>query len=217
MTANASLNEYINLELKNSEDLNTITNTISSIKKEFFNYYPSNPQNNHEKEEKADYAKIVNSVLLSVRASADSSYKPFSYLATIEIDQIKNSLNNYITRNENVKAFKKEIIDDLTEFQNQIKTTHAQKLNELEKERQFYEKQLRVIEFKKNKLIMDRLFKIVWPYDKKTKDYDNKITRLERQMQTCLQKMAQLKCLQPSANEKDILLYQLHLKEKYLT
>ena len=214
MTASITLNEYLTLEFKNAEDANTIKNTISAIEKEFVNCYPK-PKEDKEKEIKADYEKLLNSLVLSVKICADASYKTSASLETKEIEQIKNSLNNYAGRHDKIKEFKKELIEDLTEFQKQIRTNYTQKLAGLEKQKRFCEKQVRVFEFEKNKLIMNRLSRIIWPYDKQTKEYDNKIAKLQIQLQKYGQKIEQLQKMQPTANEKDVLIYQMHLKEKY--
>ena len=51
-----------------------------------------------------------------------------------DLDQIKSALSNYANKNESIKAFKKELIEDLTNFQNQIKVTQVQRLEELKKQ-----------------------------------------------------------------------------------
>ncbi|MDD3436966.1 MAG: hypothetical protein PHC64_07440 [Candidatus Gastranaerophilales bacterium] len=63
---------------------------------------------------------------------------------------------------------------------------------------------------------MDKLTRILWPYDGKTKQYDSQITKCKLQIQQCEQKIATLQESRPTANEKDILIYQMHLKEKYI-
>lgn len=214
MTANTTLNEYMTLNLKNLEDDSTIKNAINTIQKEFLNYYPKMPKI-QEEDITVDYNKILNSIVLSVKKFAYSAYKDETYLESKDIDQIKSSLNNYMNHNDKIKEFKKELTNDLNEFQNQIRFNYNKKLMELEKQRRFYEKQIRVFEFEKNKLIMDRLAKIVWPYDEKTKEYENKIAKLQAQLQQCIHKIGRLEQAQPSANEKDILIYQMHLREKY--
>ena len=215
MTTSTTLNEYIKFELQNEEDERIISNAIHSIQKEFINYYSKAKEHEQEQDISADYSKILNSIVLSVKSFANSSYKTFTYLEDRDVEQIKSSLNNYTNNNEKITEFKKELMDDLTAFQKQIRTNHVQKLAEMEKQKRFCEKQTRVFEFEKNKLIMDRLSKIIWPYDAKTKEYENKIANLHVQIQKYEQKIEQLQKMRPNANEKDILLYQMHLKEKY--
>lgn len=164
---------------------------------------------------KTEYEKLLKLTSMSVKMYSTSHYKSFTALEPFEIEQIKKALDNYKNDNARINEFKAELIEDLTNFQHQIKTSQVQKLNELRKQRQLMERQLRIFSVEKHKLIMDRLSKVAWPYDEKTKDYDKKIATLESQLEQNEQKIISLKQMRPMANEKEILLYQMHLKEKF--
>lgn len=164
---------------------------------------------------KVEYEKLLKLTAMSVKMHSTSYYKAFTSLEPAEIEKIKNALENYKNDNAKVNDFKAELINDLTNFQQEIKSNQIQKLNELRKQRQLMERQLRILSVEKHKLIMDRLSKIAWPYDEKTKDYDRKISQLEKQLEQNEQKIINLKAMRPMANEKEILMYQLHLKEKF--
>lgn len=162
-----------------------------------------------------DYEQVLYMTRMSMKMYANSYYKATTFLEVSDIENIKESLSNYAREDQKITEFKKVIINDLTEFQKQIKDNHTQKLTELVKQKQFCEKQLRVFEVEKNKLIMERLSKIAWPYDHKTKEYDSKIEKLQTQIQKYEQKIEELKNTKPLATEKDILIYQMSLKEKF--
>lgn len=162
-----------------------------------------------------DCEKILNMTALSIKMFANSYYKKLPFLEPSDIDQIKESLNNYAKSDEKLKEFKKVIIEDLTAFQKQIKANHVQKLADLGRQKQLCERQIVALEFEKNKLIMDRLSKVVWPYDEKTKEYDAKIAALQLQVKKYNQKIEETQQMKPIANEKDILMYRMHLNEKY--
>lgn len=211
MVANTKFNEYLKLELQDIEDSKSIKHAAELLRKGLVNYYSTV----HEENFIADREKILNQTALSIKMYSNSYYKNVANIEPHEIEQIKKGLNNYANDQEQIKAFKKEIIEDLTEFQKQIKANHIKKITDLTKEKQLYEKQLRVLEFEKNKLIMDRLSKIIWPYDKITKEYDSKIAQLQAKVQHYVGKIQYLQAMRPTANEKDILLYKMHLKEKF--
>lgn len=164
---------------------------------------------------KAEYEKLLKLTTMSVKMHSTSYYKAFTSLEPMDIEQIKKALENYKNENPKINEYKAELIADLTNFQQQIKSNQIQKLNELRKQRQLMERQLRIFSVEKHKLIMDRLSKIAWPYDEKTKDYDRKIAQLEAQLGQNEQKIISLKAMRPMANEKEILIYQMHLKEKF--
>lgn len=187
--------------------------SLQQINLEAVNYISTVTKENDEL--KAEYEKLLKLTTMSVKMHSTSYYKTFTALEPIEIEQIKNALENYKNDNAKINEFKAELIEDLTNFQQQIKSNQIQKLNELRKQRQLMERQLRIFSVEKHKLIMDRLSKIAWPYDEKTKDYDRKIAQLEAQLEQNAQKIIDLKSMRPMANEKEILIYQMHLKEKF--
>lgn len=204
MTASITLNDIMTLE---SETKEVVTKTMQNVQ----NYVSTTREENVV----LDYQKILNMTSLSIKMFANSYYKSSEFLEPSDIEQIKDSLNNYVNSNEKVIEFKTAILNDLTKFQKQIKTNHVQKLAELERQKQFCEKQLNVITFEKNKLVMERLSKVIWPYDSKTKAYDGKIAALQLQLQKYQQKIYDLQQMRPAANEKEILLYRMYLNEKY--
>lgn len=212
MVANDILNDFLALDVQDNENSKTIKNATNALKNDSINYFTKTDE---EQEIPADCQKILNMTALSIKMFANSYYKSSAYLEPTDIDQIKNSLNNYANNHEKINDFKQELIEDLTKFQKQIKENHIQRIADLIKDKQFCEKQIKIFDFEKNKLIMERLSKIVWPYDEKTKEYDNKIAQLQLKIQQYTQKIENLRQMRPAANEKDILLYRMHLKEKF--
>lgn len=212
MTAYATLENYSIISSKEAQENSGIIakNITNSIKNEFISSYI------HQASDiAADVAKIIAQTAMSLKQYSQVHYKTTPYLEPSEVDQIKTALNNYANNNEALKSFKKELLEDLTNFQEQIKVNQAQRLQDLRNQKANCEKQLMILNVEKSKLIMDRLSKIVWPYDQKTSAYSKKIAALETQLEQLAQKITDLKKMRPAANEKDILLYQLHLKEKY--
>lgn len=212
MTLNASFKDSILYgDLEDTEN-KSVENASIAIQNGFVNFYPATkPEHSNSKE----YEKILDLTELAIKKYANSQYKFASSLEPNEIEQIKKALNSYINNNEKVSEIKREILEDLTEFQKQIITNHREKVTELVKEKQSLEKQMMVLEYNKNKLIMDRLSKIIWPYDEKTKEYDQKIAQLQAKVEQYKNKIEKSKTMRPVANERDILLYKLHLKEKF--
>ena len=165
----------------------------------------------------SDYERIFNFTTSSIKTTANSQYKKALFLDATDIEQIKRALNEYKNHNESVSEFKEALISDLTSFQDEIKTNYQKRIDELTKERQACEKQIKIAEFSKNKLIMDRLSKVEWPYDAKTKEYENTVAKLKLKVKNIEQRIEEAKTMRPLANEKDILKYQMHLKEAFLT
>ena len=209
MTTNFALNNYMALELKNSKDAETLANITNVIKSNFKEF--KLPEEDISK----DYNGLLSQAILMLKNFSNASWKNSKFLNATDIDQIKVVLKNYKNNSTRVVEFKKELIADLTGFQNQIKTNHAQKLDDYKKKHRLCRIQLAGLDAEKNALIMERLSKIVWPYDAKTKEYDNKIAKLEALEKQYARKIEDMKKTQPMANERDILLYQMHLKEQY--
>lgn len=209
MTASAFLNDYKIVLQAKEEDIITLNNVAQSFKNE--HEYPVITKETTIE----DYNKIFRQTTLSIKKFANSCYKSTTSLEPSDIEQIKKSLNNYACGDAKVKEFKQELIDDLTEFQKQIRTSYTTKIAEYTKKKLECEKQIGILEFEKNKLIMERLSRIEWPYDAKTKEYENKIASLEIQAKQYGQKAEQIQTMRPAANEKEILLYELKLKEKF--
>lgn len=164
----------------------------------------------------SDVKKIIKLTSMSLKTITKASYNPDGSLNPADIEQIKMSLANYRHDCLKVNKFQEKLIDDLTDFQDTIKKNYSQKINELVKTKRDMAKQIRVLNYEKNKLIMNRLYKILWPYDKKTQEYTNQINKLTMQVEQYNRKLDELKNNGPVAKEKDILIYQMHLKDKYL-
>jgi len=209
--AQAILNNFQILQEKNEQDAITVTNVAAKIREEFGDFKVVAVQ-----EPKEDCNKVVNHTTLALKKFSNSQFKMTTSLDASDIEQIKNALKNFACECEHSKQIKNEIINDLTAFQKQINTTHFQNIAEYAKQKQAFEKEVKVLDYAKNKLISDRLSKILWPYDSKTKEYETKIAALQTKIQQCEQKIAYSKKMRPVANAKDILLYEMKLKEKYL-
>lgn len=211
MAINATLEEYQILELQKIEDLSIMKNITASIKSDFLHYYSERV----EESNKEEFNKLLGLVQLSLKSYANIYYKKSVSLFHSDIEQIKLSLNNYANKNRELTEFKQAIISDLTSFQRDIRNKHVEKIEELRQEKKSYEKQIATLEIEKSKLVMDRLSKIAWPYDKTTREYEIKIEVLQLKIKRCLQSIAELKEIVPCANEKDILMYKMHLQEKF--
>lgn len=204
----------LNATLKNFEieENKTIEDASHVLKSGLVNFLSAmNEKRNYAK----DYESMLNLTEASIKKYAASTNKYSEYLEPNEIEQIKKALVEFSNNNEKTSEFKKEIIEDLASFQQQILTTHKKRIAELTKEKEICEKQLRIAECEKNKLIMERLSQIVWPYDAKTKEYDQKIAQLQAKVELYTTKIKNQKDMRPAANEKDILLYTMHLREKF--
>lgn len=201
MTACTTLNEKVTFNAED-ETILSYCNTISyaTIKQE---------------ESLKDIKKILLQASISLKTLANAYYKETPNLEPNDIDYIKLALNNYKSDNDVINKFKTSLIEDLSDFQSKIRTNYSTRLAEVAKEKQICERKIKVLDFEKHKLIMERLSKVSWPYDAKTKEYDKQIVSLQNKIQKCEQQLLTLQKSKPMANEKDILIYQMHLKERF--
>jgi len=202
MTANATHNEFKNLELSKAGN-SAVINNVTAAKGQ-------SEQNFSE-----DYNKILNLTAISIRMHATSNFKDSEFLEINEIDKIKSSLANYTNQNKVVEDFKNEIIDDLTDFQKRIRTNHIQKIVDLTKEKQLYEMEINSIHNEAQKSAKGGLFQIKWPATAEKKETEGRIAAMQAKVQNLKQKISHLEQAKPFASEKDILLYRMHMKEKY--
>lgn len=211
MTANVMLKDYENLQSRDTETTNTIQNTISTISKEPVLYAPK-----ENAEFKTDYDRVLHLTLISLRTHSTSEFKSHEYLNLNDVDSIKNALRNYCNNNERIAEFKKELIDDLTKFQDKINTKHIERIDALTKQKENIENQIKLLEKEQIKLNLQKMPKFFWSNSNRPlKECEAKIAALKGQSQQCTNKIGILKQEGPTANEKDILIHQMLLKEKY--
>ncbi len=200
MTANASLRDYTILEFLDEISVPGNSELIAF---------------SQENEFKKEYKEILNYATSSINNCANSKYKAHAFLEESDIEKIKNALNNFVNKSEKVNQFKQALIEDLTNFQKQIKVNHVQNISDLAEEKEFCEKQIKIVEFAKHKLVMSRLTKMAWPYDEKTKEYDKKIETLTTKLKNIENSIEIAKTMKPMAKEQEIMNYQIELEKKF--
>lgn len=192
-----------------ADDINTMKQAVRALKKEYA------IAGYNDSETNAEYERMLNLTTISLKMYATSYYKKTEFLESSDIDQIKAALHNYVNQDETLTEFKQELIGDLSEFQKKIKANHLQKLFVIAKQKQEYEKQVRAMEAEKSTLTANKVSTMLGLNKSKIKELDAKINAQKSQVKKCAMKIADLEQAHPTANEKDILLYQLSLKEKY--
>jgi hypothetical protein len=212
MTANMALaNQY-------AEDLETVYNVTESIKSEYSAYFSrmiSKTDEEKQNDFKSEYRKLLSQTKMSLKKCINSNYKKTSGIEINEIEQIKAALTNFSKNNDSVNAFKKELINDLTSFQKLLRNKHVVRIADLERQKRQYSEEILKLEAKKTKMIFDKLMNVQWPYDNATKECDTRIAQCKHQVLACTQKIENAQKTKPAANEKDLLLYELKLNEKY--
>lgn len=163
-----------------------------------------------------EYTRVVNLTSLSVKTFAYSFTKEQAFLDKGDIDKIKNALNNYVNDNEKVNSFKNELIEDLNQFQKGIESKHAKQIAEYKNQKQIYENEMRTVWTERDNLATTGFSKIFGNNNSKLKEYESKLILLRSKIAQLNQRIQELEKSLPIANEKDILMYQMHLKEKYL-
>lgn len=210
MTASIVMRDYRMLQNQTEEDFLIVSSVAKTFKDEYKDYFGDS-----EKDRSEDYKKMLSQTALSMKQFANSNFKDSTYLDLKDIDQIKAALENFATNDDRVRNFKTELLGDLNEFQKCVEKRYYDKIADYKKKKSMCERKALILEFEKNKLIMERLSKIAWPYDEKTKTYDAQIESLQTQAKQYAQKIYIAERQKPQASEKDILIYQMHMKEKF--
>lgn len=209
MALNAAFKDSLLFE---TEENKSIEEAGYILKKGLVNYF-STVQEEREHEQARE--KLLDFTENSIKKYAYFKFKSNTSLEPYEIEQVKKALTNYVCNDKHANELKKELIEDLTNFQHQIITTQHDKLMELVNEKDNYEKELRILECEKNKHIMEKLTQIAWPYDAKTKKYDLQITKLKAKVEHYAKKIENSRTMRPVATEKDIMFFHMNLKEKF--
>lgn len=155
---------------------------------------------------------IVNKIASAMNAAANSKFKNSRFVEPSELEDVKKLLS----QEKCSPALKQEFEKELTNFQDKIKSNYSQQLKEYKKERINCEMQLDFYETTKKELVMKRLSQMLWPYDDQTRAYDNKIATLKIEIARCTQKIEAIEAMRPAAKEKDLLIFQMQLKEKFI-
>lgn len=170
-----------------------------------------------EKNDSERFTEDVNAILeltsASIKMHATCDYKPVAFIDATDIENIKRTLAQYQDDDARIHQIKYAIIEDLSYFQSELTLNHEERLKAFKSKKAELEKQLRVVDYAKKKLVSQRLARLAWPYDDKTQQYDGLIAKFELQLKKLNSKIEEEIKLRPMANEKDILKYQLHLKE----
>ena len=157
-----------------------------------------------------DCSKILSHTAMSMKMYANSCYKATEFLEISEIDRIKSSLTYYLDSDSKLENFKKELIEDLSYFQKQIRTNHVQKIVDITKQKQQYEKERTDLNtgYKPAKTNF-------WSANPQKQEHAIRVATIQAKIEQLSQKLAELQQTRPLANAKDILLYRMYMKEKY--
>lgn len=164
-----------------------------------------------EKTAEPSYDEIINKVTSAIKTKASSQYKGTNFIEPIEIEEIKKMLITEDCANNQ----KSELEKELTRFQEEITNNYYHTLTELKETIIDSKTQIERLEEVKKQVVMKKLSKMSWPYDENTKKYDAKIANLKIQLARAEQKLEEIEAFTPAANEKDILLFQVQLKDKF--
>jgi len=155
--------------------------------------------------------EIINMVVSKMNSIASLSYKCSKFLEPVEIKKIQESLKIHVEKSENIKAVKNE----LELFQEQIQIVYERRISQQKKERLYYEDQINRLETAKKEVMGANLSRMLWPHDERTKRFNTTIASLKAKIVKCNFKLRQLTSMRPAANEKDILVFQMQLKNKF--
>lgn len=154
---------------------------------------------------------VVGKILSAITDMANIQYKGSSYVEPREIEQVKQMLE---TETCDVVA-KKEITEELTKFQESIQKNYKQTIAEYRSRKIELEEQLDAFEQEKTKIVSKRVSQFLWPFDDSTRAYDGKIYNLKCKIRSCEQKIEEYAAMRPMAREKEIIRFNMQMKEKF--
>lgn len=154
---------------------------------------------------------VVDKILSAITDMANIQYKGASYVEPREIEQVKQMLE---TEQCDVVA-KKEITEELTKFQESIQANYKHTIAELRARKLELEEQMEAIEKEKSKIVSKRISQFLWPFDDSTRAYDGKIYNLKCKIRSCEQKIEEYAAMRPMAREKELIRFNMQMKEKF--
>lgn len=205
-----NLEDFIQVQSKDISDIVFVSKEgsrqeieDSSQLQDLISFNVSNSVNQEEVFE-LDFNVVINSVVRSMNKTASVPYKQTKFLEPCEIEEIRQSLsgNDIIAK-------------ELESFQEQINLNYTQRVKTLNEEKMQCIQQMEMFEDAKQKIVMKRASQMLWPLNEETKEYDRKINAMKFQIERYSQKIELVTSMRPAATEKDILIFQTQLKQKF--
>lgn len=154
---------------------------------------------------------VVDKILSAITDMANIQYKGSSYVEPREIEQVKMILES---EQCDVTA-KKEIEKELTKFQETIQANYKETISKYRNIKMELEEQVDLFEQQKNKIVSKRISQFLWPFNESTRAYDGKIYNLKCKIRSCEIKMEEASSMRPMAREKEIIKFNMQMKEKF--
>ncbi len=154
---------------------------------------------------------VVDKILSAITDMANVKYKGSSFIEPSEINQVKMMLE---TEKCDLVS-KKEIEKELTKFQESIQSNYKETINQYRTIKIDMEEQVELYEKEKSKIVSRRVSQFLWPFNDATRSYDNKIYNLKCKIRSCDMKIEEISSMRPMAKEKDIIKFNMELKQKF--
>lgn len=161
--------------------------------------------------------KMVHLAVLSLKTFSNVFYKDYPYIDEEDIEKIKNALLNYACQDSKSKLLKQELIENLNQFKLSLEIKHKKQVQELQKQvlvQRHILEELKIQEEKSTNLI-SKLLKISIQSSAKESSIKAQINMTSARLEKYSQQLEDLKTKGAIANEKEILVYQMQLKEKF--
>lgn len=212
-----NLENFLEIETQHSQDIAFVFDEIREMQEQknvepLQDLVALNVRNSFDlKKEppKPNLSKVMDTVVDSLNKSVQ--HKSSAFLELDEIEGLKNSLSDNLFSVQMVSIVK----DELTKFENQIKENHSKKIQEINEERASIDSQIDELNSLKQEIMTKRLSQMLWPFDERTKMIDKKIGALKLKDQRCSEKISETLIMAPVASEKDILIFQTQMEQKF--
>jgi len=160
----------------------------------------------------ADLGLIIDKISNEMNKIANLRWKGHTFIEPSEIENIKK---NILTVDKRITKKGAELQKELTGFQERIFSDYRNMVSEYHSKKMDCLAQIDILESEKRQLVMKKLSQGLWPFDKKIKAYDTQIANLKLKFKRYTQKLETVEAMRPAANEKEILMFQMELKEKF--
>lgn len=159
-------------------------------------------------------AKLKMTVNNVTSAIVNISQRRFKETPCLRLDEF-NSIKAMLAKQDCNTVEKQKIESALTFFQDKIKQDYTATIQECMNNMMTYETAIDNLEEQKRKIIVERLTNFSWPFNETTRAYDNKIFNLKCKLHQCRTQLEDVEIMGPAANEKDIVFFNMFLKEQF--
>ncbi len=164
--------------------------------------------------------KILKLAIISLKSHSNAFYKENCSLDNADLESIKQALINYRNTQERSDLFKKELIENISGFQTKLREKSSKQISSLQQQIFSYKKEIlklkeEIEQSEKKTSLIEKFAQTHLNANSIRKQLEAKISLINLKIENLQQQINKILAEGAVASEKDILLYQMELKEKY--